>query len=238
MCAVAGHLKSATKYLGTSWREQFRLKLWMCMCARRRTQSRTWMCLCTYIDIHILVYIWIYKSIFKYIKKILRCSCMLCPSNYGWRQVFGDTAASLGARDRSHEEKDEEIGIQPPDLEWGWLLIPVFDSWALRAATFTPGSSSTASEWCRLALDMNLIFWARKRSTCRFVFGGQHQAVTWSLKSPLYNDTIHLTGVYIFPDENQLQEFFDTLIAHSNQPPHEPHIYAGDDDDCFYYCKK
>ena len=55
-----------------------------------------------------------------------------------------------------------------------------------------------------------------------------HQAVTWSLTSPLYNDTIHLTGVYIFPDENQLQEFFDTLIAHSNQPPHEPHIYAGD----------
>jgi len=31
-----------------------------------------------------------------------------------------------------------------------------------------------------------------------------HQAVTWSLTSPLYNDTIHLTGVYIFPDENQL----------------------------------
>jgi len=55
-----------------------------------------------------------------------------------------------------------------------------------------------------------------------------HQAVTWSLTSPLYNDTIHLTGVYIFPDENQLQEFFDTLIAHSNHSPHEPHIYAGE----------
>jgi len=55
-----------------------------------------------------------------------------------------------------------------------------------------------------------------------------HQAVTWSLASPLYNDTIHLTGVYIFPDENQLQEFFDTLIAHSNHPAHQPHIYAGD----------
>ena len=27
-----------------------------------------------------------------------------------------------------------------------------------------------------------------------------HQAVTWSLTSPLYNDTIHLTGVYIFQD--------------------------------------
>jgi len=55
-----------------------------------------------------------------------------------------------------------------------------------------------------------------------------HQAVTWLLTSPLYNDAIHLTGVYIFPDEKQLQEFFDTLIAHSNHPPHEPHIYAGD----------
>jgi len=42
-----------------------------------------------------------------------------------------------------------------------------------------------------------------------------HQVVTWSLTSPPY-------------DENQLQEFFDTLIAHSNHPPHEPHIYAGD----------
>ena len=50
-----------------------------------------------------------------------------------------------------------------------------------------------------------------------------HQAVTWSLTSPLYNDTFHLTGVYVFPGENQLQEFFDTLIAHSNHPPNEPH---------------
>jgi len=55
-----------------------------------------------------------------------------------------------------------------------------------------------------------------------------HQVATWSLTSPLYNDTFHLTGVYIFPDENQLQEFFDTLTAHSNHPPHEPHLYAGD----------
>ena len=54
------------------------------------------------------------------------------------------------------------------------------------------------------------------------------QAVTWSLTSPLYRDTFHLTGVYIFPDKDQLQEFFDTLIAHSNHPPHEPQIYAGD----------
>jgi len=55
-----------------------------------------------------------------------------------------------------------------------------------------------------------------------------HQAVTWSLSSPFYNDTIHLTGVYIFPNEGNLKEFFDSLTAHSNQPSHEPHIYAGD----------
>ena len=55
-----------------------------------------------------------------------------------------------------------------------------------------------------------------------------HQADTWSLTSPLYNDTFHLTSVYIFPDENQLQEFFDALTAPSNPPPHEPHLYAGD----------
>jgi len=55
-----------------------------------------------------------------------------------------------------------------------------------------------------------------------------HQAVTWSLSSPFYNDTIHLTGVHIFPNEGNLEEFFDTLTAHSNHPCHEPHIYAGD----------
>ena len=54
-----------------------------------------------------------------------------------------------------------------------------------------------------------------------------HQVVTWSLTPHLYNDAFHLTGVYIFPDVNQLQEFFDTLTAHFNSPPHEPHLYAG-----------
>jgi hypothetical protein len=55
-----------------------------------------------------------------------------------------------------------------------------------------------------------------------------NQAVTWSLTSSLYNDTFHLTGVYIFPDEDQFQEFFDTLTTNSNHPPHEPHLFAGD----------
>jgi len=34
--------------------------------------------------------------------------------------------------------------------------------------------------------------------------------------------------VYIFPNEGNLEEFFDTLTSHSNHPSHEPHIYAGD----------
>jgi len=57
-----------------------------------------------------------------------------------------------------------------------------------------------------------------------------HQTVTCSLSSSFYNrdDTFHFTGVNIFPAEGNLEEFFDTLTAHSNQPPHEPHIYAGD----------
>jgi len=49
-----------------------------------------------------------------------------------------------------------------------------------------------------------------------------HQAVTWSLSSPFYNDVIHLTGLYIFPNEGKLEEFFHTLTAHSNHPCHEP----------------
>ena len=55
-----------------------------------------------------------------------------------------------------------------------------------------------------------------------------HQAVSWSLTSPFYNNTLHLTGLYIFPNEGDLDESFDTLTAHSNHPSHEPHIYAGD----------
>jgi len=34
--------------------------------------------------------------------------------------------------------------------------------------------------------------------------------------------------VYIFPNEGNLEDFFDALTAHSNHPCHEPHIYAGD----------
>ena len=48
------------------------------------------------------------------------------------------------------------------------------------------------------------------------------RAVTWSLSSPFYNDTIYLTGVYIFPNEGNLDEFLVTLTAHSNHPCHNP----------------
>jgi len=55
-----------------------------------------------------------------------------------------------------------------------------------------------------------------------------HQADTWSLLSSFYNNTFHLTGVYICSNKGNLDEFFDTLTAHSNHPSHKPHIYAGD----------
>ena len=48
------------------------------------------------------------------------------------------------------------------------------------------------------------------------------------MSSPFYNDTLHLTGVYISPNEGNLEEFFDTLTVHSNHPSYEPHIYARD----------
>ena len=49
-----------------------------------------------------------------------------------------------------------------------------------------------------------------------------HQAVTWSLSSPFYNDVIHLTGVYIFPNEGKLEEVFHTLTAHRITLPTNP----------------
>jgi len=55
-----------------------------------------------------------------------------------------------------------------------------------------------------------------------------HQAGTWSLSYPFYNDIIHLSDVYIFLNEGNLEEFFDTLAAHSNHPSHKPHFYNGD----------
>ena len=43
----------------------------------------------------------------------------------------------------------------------------------------------------------------------------------------LCHDTFHLTGVCIFPNEGNLEEFFDPLTAHSSHRSHEPHIYVG-----------
>ena len=45
-----------------------------------------------------------------------------------------------------------------------------------------------------------------------------HQAVTWSLLSPFYNNILHLTGVYVFPNRGNLEDFFDTLTMHLNHP--------------------
>ena len=40
--------------------------------------------------------------------------------------------------------------------------------------------------------------------------------------------SFHLTGIYIFPDEHQLHELFDTLSTNSNYPLHNPYLYAED----------
>jgi len=51
----------------------------------------------------------------------------------------------------------------------------------------------------------------------------RHQAVTWSLSSPFYNDTIHLTGVYIFPNEgNFLTLSLRTRITLATNPTSTP----------------
>jgi len=55
-----------------------------------------------------------------------------------------------------------------------------------------------------------------------------HQEATRPLTSPLYNDTFHLTGVYIFPDKDQLRDFFDTLATNSNHSHNDPRLYAED----------
>jgi len=41
---------------------------------------------------------------------------------------------------------------------------------------------------------------------------------------PLLQHYIHLNGACIFPDEGDLDEFFDTLTAHSNHPSHDLHL--------------
>jgi len=53
-----------------------------------------------------------------------------------------------------------------------------------------------------------------------------HQVVTWSLSSTFYNDTIHLTGVYIFLNEGNLEEFLTpsllTRITLATNPTSTP----------------
>jgi len=38
--------------------------------------------------------------------------------------------------------------------------------------------------------------------------GSSHQAVPWTIKSPLVARPIHITGVYVSPSEGEIEEFF------------------------------
>jgi len=55
-----------------------------------------------------------------------------------------------------------------------------------------------------------------------------HQAVAWTIRSPLIASPIHITGVYVSPSEGEVEEFFHTLTQQDHYPPDEIHVYAGD----------
>ena len=38
--------------------------------------------------------------------------------------------------------------------------------------------------------------------------GSSHQAVSWTICSPLIASPIHITGVYVSPSEGEVEEFF------------------------------
>jgi len=65
------------------------------------------------------------------------------------------------------------------------------------------------------------------RETCRKleqhritdgVNGSSHQAVAWTIRSPLIASTIHITGVYVSPSEGEVEEFFHTLTQQDHYP--------------------
>jgi len=58
--------------------------------------------------------------------------------------------------------------------------------------------------------------------------GSSHQAVSWTIHSPLIADPIHITGVYVSPSEGEVEEFFHTLTQQDHYPDREIHVYAGD----------
>jgi len=41
--------------------------------------------------------------------------------------------------------------------------------------------------------------------------GSSHQAVSWTIKSPLIARPINITGVYVSPSEGKIEDFFHTL---------------------------
>jgi len=41
--------------------------------------------------------------------------------------------------------------------------------------------------------------------------GSSHQAVSWTIKSPLVARPIHITGVYVSPSGGEIEKFFHTL---------------------------
>jgi len=58
--------------------------------------------------------------------------------------------------------------------------------------------------------------------------GSSHQAVSWTIRSPLIANPIYITGVYWTPSESEVKEFFHTLTQQDHYLPYEIHFYAGD----------
>jgi len=58
--------------------------------------------------------------------------------------------------------------------------------------------------------------------------GYSHQAVSWTIKSPLIARPIHITGVYVSPSEGEIEESFHTLTQQNHYPADDIHVYTGD----------
>jgi len=58
--------------------------------------------------------------------------------------------------------------------------------------------------------------------------GSSHQAVSWTIKSPLIARPIHITDVHVTPSEGEFAVFFHTLTQQDHYPAEDVHIYAGD----------
>ena len=55
-----------------------------------------------------------------------------------------------------------------------------------------------------------------------------HQAVSWTIKSPLIARPNHITSVYVSPSKGEIDVFFHTLTKQNHYPADDIHIYAGD----------